>query len=203
MELLIVVSGTFFILLLPLFALIGVSNIGLSTILTSFLEPNTTQSIPQSGSSSTRISLEALLLAQKSRGYGKYLSNATIAYQQARQIIGADESDDGPSDCGEFVAVVVRSVYDPNYPLRGTIVQLRYDQTHPTRWTELPEDTPQALLEPGDIFVNDLHTYIYTGTQPNGYNSVAASWGGYIPEPSHLFYSEDGQPFHIFRASVQ
>jgi hypothetical protein len=106
----------------------------------------------------------------------------------------------GASDCGEFDAVVIEETVDANYPARGTYHQLAYLQSHPQQWESLGTYVPLTQLQPGDIFINDYHTYIYVGEQPNGFNTVAASLYGHVPEPDNVFYAENGQPFQIFRA---
>lgn len=200
-EGLIVMTTILVIIMLPLLAIIGLTQNGLQTILTSVILPSAGYSLNSTNlNPGEKINKEALALAQKTRGFGKNIQDATIAYQQARIMTKADPSFQGASDCGEFVAVVVRMVYDSHYPLRDTNLQLSYVKRHPDLWQQLPDNLPVNFLKPGDIFINSLHTYIYTGLQPNGYNTVAASWGGYIPEPAMLFYSENGIPFQIFRA---
>lgn len=199
-EITIVFIVLVFITLMPFIAMMGLTQVGLNAALTSILAPSSHITFPPSTNAGQKIDQEALTLAHKTRGWGINLKDATYAYQQARLITHANPQFNGASDCGEFVAVVVRMVYDHNYPMRGTGLQLQYLKTHPTLWQQIPMNTPIPLLKPGDIFVNSLHTYIYTGMQANGYNTVAASWGGYIPEPSNLFYYENGVPFYIFRA---
>lgn len=78
-------------------------------------------------------------------------------------------------DCGGFVTRVMQdSGLDPNYGGGGnTDYQERYMREH----TELYEPifpTSTADMRPGDIAINDTHTYLYVG-QVAGFNSDTAS----------------------------
>lgn len=124
---------------------------------------------------------------------------ATEAYQRAMPIHNGSTGTDEWSDCGVFVAtVVVMSGVDPDYPRRGTSVQLPYLQSSPKWETMRLTDTGQ--LKPGDILIMNRgggigHTYIYTGkfdSEDGGdYNSVSASLHDRIPEPTNAYVESD------------
>lgn len=150
-------------------------------------------------------------LAWPNPGHGPNKGDATDAYQQAMpRFNGTPENADQPfSDCGVFVATVVRMTgADPDYPIRGTSVQLAYVRSHPDKY-EVFQPTNTGQLQPGDIFIiadsSDGHTYIYTGDYQGSdgqtYNAVSASWHGHVPEASRTYFtgSAGGGPYTVAR----
>ncbi len=95
------------------------------------------------------------------------------------------------TDCGVFISTVMRSSgVDPEYPLRGTSVQLPYVRNSPKYHTFIASS--ESELQPGDILIRPGHTYMYVGpyTAPEDgqeYKAVGASW--YTRPPSgHSLY---------------
>ncbi len=95
------------------------------------------------------------------------------------------------TDCGAFVATVMRaSGVDPNYPQLGSGSQLAYAQSNPSKYMVLaPGSWTVADVQPGDIFVNDGHTYIYVGKQADGFSVAEASQTDHVPEVDSLPYT--------------
>jgi hypothetical protein len=97
---------------------------------------------------------------------------------------------------------------DPQYPPRGTGVQLAYVRSHPDKY-EVFQPTNTSQLQPGDIFIiadsADGHTYIYTGDYQGSdgqtYNAVSASWHGHVPQASRAYFRGDagGGPYTVAR----
>lgn len=150
-------------------------------------------------------------LAWPEPGHGPDKGDAESAYQQAMpQFNGTPDGADQPySDCGVFVATVVRMTgADPQYPPRGTGVQLAYVRSHPEKY-EVFQPTNTSQLQPGDIFIIadafDGHTYIYTGDYQGSdgqtYNAVSASWHGHVPQASRAYFRGDkgGGPYTVAR----
>ena len=85
-------------------------------------------------------------------------------------------------DCGGFITRVMRdSGADPNYnwgprnPKEGgTTAQKAYMDAHPEKYQNLGPQTEITGLQPGDIAINDGHTFMWVGKQPN-FNGVTAS----------------------------
>jgi hypothetical protein len=80
-------------------------------------------------------------------------------------------------DCGAFVTRVMRdSRADPTYNESNgnTISQQAYLDAHPEKYQKLTNVNGTADLHPGDIAINDVHTYMYVGSQP-GFNGNSAS----------------------------
>ena len=80
-------------------------------------------------------------------------------------------------DCGAFVTRVMRdSQADPNYNSSNgnTIAQQQYLDAHPELYDKLNNVQGTKDLQPGDIAINDVHTYIYVGSQ-SGFNGNSAS----------------------------
>lgn len=80
-------------------------------------------------------------------------------------------------DCGAFVTRVMRdSGADPNYNANNgnTVAQQAYMDAHPEKYQKLSNINGTAELQPGDIAINDVHTYMYVGSQP-GFNGNSAS----------------------------
>lgn len=78
-------------------------------------------------------------------------------------------------DCGGFVTRVMQdSGLDPNYGGGGnTDYQERYMRQHPELYEPI-FPTSTADMRPGDIAINDTHTYLYVGAVA-GFNSDTAS----------------------------
>ncbi len=137
----------------------------------------------------------ALNFAWDTRGHGPNESDAKPSYQTAMPTYNGSVGQLPFSDCGVFTStVMIASGADKNYPRRGTTNQIPYLQKNTTLYREIPNVTNTSQLKPGDILINTDHTYIYVGKQPNGYNSVAASLGERVPQPSNFY---DG--FMVFR----
>jgi hypothetical protein len=65
---------------------------------------------------------------------------------------------------------------DPTYNESNgnTISQQAYLDAHPEKYQKLTNVNGTADLHPGDIAINDVHTYMYVGSQP-GFNGNSAS----------------------------
>ncbi len=125
--------------------------------------------------------------------------DATTAYQatltQYNPSAASDGAEWGFSDCGDFVAAVVRSSgTDPNYPVRGTSAQKPYVEAHPELY-DVVQFTDTSQIQPGDWFIrNDGssgHTFIYIGQNQFSPNEIVeASWTDYIPLLSRKFTAD-------------
>jgi hypothetical protein len=143
---------------------------------------------------SGNIAKTALGLAWPNQGHGKNQADATKAYQTTMpQYEGLKESDDDAfSDCGVFVATVMRSSgADPKYWTRTTTEQLSYVRSQPSKYKILGTITSTAQLQAGDILISDTHTYIYTGkytgSDSKTYTAAAASWHDHVPEADNFY----------------
>jgi len=100
-------------------------------------------------------------------------ATAVQAAQAAGKYVGGGAN---PGvDCGGFVTRVMQdSGLDPNYGGGGnTRSQQQYMRDHAELYEQIiPKST--ADLQPGDIAINDGHTYMYVGTVA-GFNSPVAS----------------------------
>lgn len=133
----------------------------------------------------------------KNRGINK--SDATGAYQAAMPLYNGSTGNNEWTDCGVFVSTVLRdSGADTNYPLRGTSIQYTYIENHPDLY-QIINASSTATLQPGDIFVNSQHTFIYVGPQTGGYNTMAGNWNEWVPQANGAFFSLNGEPFLIAR----
>jgi hypothetical protein len=107
--------------------------------------------------------------------------NAILAAKSKGIFTGGDyDSEHVGIDCGGFVTRVMQdSGVDPTYNENngGTIMQQAYLDAHPEKYQKLSNVSGTDDLQPGDIAVNDTHTYIFVGSLPgfNG-NSASASW---------------------------
>lgn len=140
----------------------------------------------------------ALGLAWPTPGHGKNKSDATSAYQTTMPKFNpssAAANNDPWSDCGVFVATVIRaSGTDASYQSRGTGSQIAYIKSHPEKFdyfTSSDYTQSTSKLQPGDIMIRDGHTYIFTGPYKGGdgklYNSASASWGGHVPQATNWY----------------
>lgn len=87
------------------------------------------------------------------------------------------------TDCGVFVATVMRSSgVDPDYPARGTGVQLSY--VNNSDKYETFSATSEGELEPGDILVRPGHTYLFTGERNSSDTGRAQGASLYTRPPS-------------------
>lgn len=121
---------------------------------------------------------------------GNEMSDATVAYQEAMPKYNGSKGNNEWSDCGVFVATVMRaSGSDPNYPVRGTSIQYQYIVDHPEIYEIFTDIKDTSRLKPGDIFINSQHTYIYVGLQSSGQNSVSASLGDYVPQARNATFT--------------
>lgn len=152
----------------------------------------------------------ALGLAWPEAGHGKEKADATAAYQTAMpNVEGGDPGNDAWSDCGVFVATVMRSSgADPDYPLRTTTVQQPTLEKESTKYKDLGVLSNSAEVQPGDIFIGGGHTFIYIGPQTGakyGGRSVAeGSWHDHVPEVDHVLadYGGNGQDYNNFGAGT-
>jgi hypothetical protein len=114
------------------------------------------------------------------------------------------------TDCGVFVAtVMVMSGVDKDYVRRTTSNQRNYVQGS-SKYQVFENLNSVSELQPGDIFVNNGHTFIYTGNFQGGdgqtYNAVAGSLHvpggaspGHVPEATHVYFSQEGDHFSVAR----
>jgi hypothetical protein len=98
------------------------------------------------------------------------------------------------TDCGVFVAtVMVMSGVDKDYPRRGTDAQLPYLRNS-GKYEIYDNLTNVSQLQPGDIFIIDGHTFLYTGNYKGGdgktYNAASASLGGHTPEAAQTIFDD-------------
>ncbi|MDB5175771.1 MAG: Peptidase [Candidatus Saccharibacteria bacterium] len=152
----------------------------------------------------------ALNLAWDTPGHGPLESDAKPTYQKAMPQYNGTTGATPFSDCGIFVAtVMIASGADPNYPKVYTPTQMAYLASSPN-YTEIkiPPDaknvnTGDLGLQPGDIFINSVHTYIFVGPQSKGFSIVSASLGQRVPEAGNgVYFYQDGntgEQFRIFR----
>jgi hypothetical protein len=127
--------------------------------------------------------------------------SATPAYQSAMpKAEGGDPGNDAWSDCGVFVATVMRtSAADPTYARRGTDVQFDYIKKS-GKYNVYPRLTKASQLKPGDIMIiPDEHTYIYTGSYKGDdgklYTAAGASWHGHVPIANYLYFDQGSGHF--------
>ncbi len=133
----------------------------------------------------------ALQLAWDTPDHGH---NPKPGYAEAQTQYNGSRGYDELTDCGVFVAtVMVMSGSDPQYVRRLTSSQRAYVRGSP-KYEVFENLTNESQLEPGDIFVHDGHTFIYTGPykSSNGqtYNAASASLYGHVPEASRVYFSD-------------
>lgn len=131
----------------------------------------------------------------------KNKSDATPAYQSAMpKAEGGDPGNDSWSDCGVFVATVMRtSGADPKYARRSTNVQYDYIKSS-GKYNVYPNLTKASQLKAGDIMIiPDEHTYIYTGTYKGDdgktYTAAGASWHDHVPIANFLYFDQGSGHF--------
>lgn len=148
----------------------------------------------------------------KHNGTGKNL--ARPSYQEAMPKF--NDYSNAPyapwTDCGVFVATVVRmSGVDPKYQGRSTGLQLSYARGNSQYETFPFNDT--AILKPGDIIVNPVHTFMFTGpyqgmnddgakpTTPNGktYNIAQGSLYDHPPDAGNVTASDAKKGYFLVR----
>jgi hypothetical protein len=146
----------------------------------------------------------ALLLAWDTPGHDSTAKEAAKPeYQEAMPKYNGATTETPYTDCGVFVAtVMVMSGADPDYARRGTSIQLDYLRS--SGKYELFENLNNtSQLQPGDIFILDGHTFLYTGNYTGGdgktYNAASASLGGHPPEASRVYFSDHRGPYTVAR----
>jgi hypothetical protein len=115
-------------------------------------------------------------------------------YADAQQKYNGSTGENPLTDCGVFVAtVMVMSGVDKDYARRGTTAQMDYLRSS-GKYEIFDNLTNESQLRPGDIFIIDGHTYLYTGNYEGGdgrtYNAASASLHGHVPEASHVYFSD-------------
>ncbi len=153
--------------------------------------PGTPAAGPDGCMVSGDISQVALSLAWPEDGHGNARSDAKPVYLTAMQQHnpGPAAASNSPwTDCGVFVATVMRMTADPHYQERGTGSQIAYVRAHPEKYQVIEDPKTTAQLQPGDIMLSDGHTYLFTGPYKGGYDSAAASWNGHVPEAEHWYH---------------
>ncbi len=147
-------------------------------------------------------------LAWRDRGHGQEESDATPAYQKAMPEFNGSTGTWPFSDCGVYVAtVMVMSGVDKNYVKRGTGGQRDYVQGS-DKYQVFENLSSIGQLQPGDIFVNDGHTYFYVGsfkgTDGKTWNALSASLGssagdGRVPQPSIVQFVDGHGQYTVAR----
>jgi hypothetical protein len=129
--------------------------------------------------------------------------NPKPVYPPAEQKYNGSKGYDELTDCGVFVAtVMVMSGVDKDYVRRLTTDQRAYVRSSP-KYEVFEDLTNEGQLKPGDIFVHDGHTFIYTGPYKGGdgrtYNAASASLGDHVPEASHVYFSDSRGHYTVAR----
>jgi hypothetical protein len=142
----------------------------------------------------------------ESRGPNK--EDARPSYQDAMPKYNGATAFYPYTDCGVFVAtVMVMSGVDKDYQRRGTGSQRDYVKGS-AKYETFDDFTDISQLKPGDILVNDGHTFIYTGPfkDPDGktWTAVSASLetgSGYgrVPQPSQTVLQDDNGKYTVAR----
>ncbi|QNE19675.1 M23 family metallopeptidase [Kribbella qitaiheensis] len=151
-------------------------------------------------------------LAWRDRGHGQEEADATEAYQKAMPQFNGSTGTWPFSDCGVYVAtVMVMSGVDKTYVKRGTGGQRDYVQGS-SKYQVFENLNNVSQLQPGDIFVNDGHTYIYVGTFKGTdgmtWNALSASLGssagnGRVPQPSIVQFVDGHGQYTVARIKKQ
>ncbi|WBQ05714.1 phage tail tip lysozyme [Kribbella sp. CA-293567] len=146
---------------------------------------------------SGNIAAVAMSLAWPEGGHGKNKSDATPAFQAALPKYNSTNGYEVWSDCGRFVATVMRmSGADPEYPMVSTGVQDTYLRT--SGKYDVFDEITIAQLQPGDIFIGTGHTYMFVGSYGK-YNSVAGSLGDHVPEAGYAYNVGKSKQFAVAR----
>ena len=142
-----------------------------------------------------------------------YSSNAADCYENPRQLyrqrkdslnIGVGGMYDS---CDYFVATIIYylGMDDGGFPTAFPANEGPWMASHPDKWENIP-NTPDAKLEPGDIFVNDSHIMIWVGEYGGSYGPWAdASWGTRVGMVNNFYgadetgYQLSGEYFNIYR----
>lgn len=145
----------------------------------------------------------ALQLAWNTPNHGHNPKPIDPTYAQAVRDHNGSSGEDVLTDCGVFVATVMRmSGADPDYAPRGTTAQMPYLRNS-GKYDIFDNLTNEGQLKPGDIFIIDGHTYLYTGNYEGSdgrtYNAASASWQGHVPEASHVYFSDDRGHYTVAR----
>jgi murein DD-endopeptidase MepM/ murein hydrolase activator NlpD len=150
-------------------------------------EPGKPGSGPATGcaAGSGNIAAVAMSLAWPEGGHGREQGDATPAYQAALPKYNSTSGDRVWSDCGRFVATVMRmSGADPDYPMVYTPTQEHYLRT--SGKYDVFDTISMDQLQPGDIFIGPGHTYLFVG-KFGKYNSAAGSLGDHVPEAGYAY----------------
>lgn len=146
----------------------------------------------------------ALLLAWDTPGHDSVAKEAAKPeYQEAMPKYNGATHTTPYTDCGVYVAtVMVMSGVDKDYARRGTSVQMNYLRNSP-KYEIFENLNNTSQLVPGDIFIIDGHTYLYTGNYKGGdgktYNAASASLGGHPPEASRVYFSDSRGHYTVAR----
>ncbi len=140
------------------------------------------------------IARTALLLAWDTPGHGHSPKPIDPTYADAVREHNGSSGEDELTDCGVFVATVMRmSGADPEYAVRGTSVQMDYLRSS-GKYDLFDNLNNESQLRPGDIFIIDGHTYLYTGNYEGSdgrtYNAASASWHGHVPEATRVYFTD-------------
>jgi len=151
-------------------------------------------------------------LAWRDRGHGQEKEDATPAYQKAMPEFNGSTGYWPFSDCGVYVAtVMVMSGVDKDYVRRQTTSQRAYVRGS-SKYQVFENLNNVSQLQPGDIFVNDGHTYIYVGsfkgTDGKTWNALSASLGsndndGRVPQPSIVQFVDQHGQYTVARIKKQ
>lgn len=104
------------------------------------------------------------------------------------------------TDCGVYVAtVMISSGTDPDFPKRGTGVQINYLRNSSKYEFFTPSN--EGELEPGDILIRPGHIYLYTGERHEGIDGRAqgASLSTRPPSGHHVYLSDSGGAYQVAR----
>jgi N-acetylmuramoyl-L-alanine amidase len=139
---------------------------------------------------------------------------AIDAAKAAGQYTGAPCNTDSSLagvDCGGFVTrVMIDSGADPGYDYGGklsdgagnTTQQQKYldEQVASGKYIKVGAVSNTSSLQPGDIAINSVHTFIYVGSQP-GFeeNSASASQGTRAPMARPAYFSNSAGDFIWYR----
>ena len=116
--------------------------------------------------------------------FKKAIDNAQANGQYVGQIY---------TDCGGFVTrVMIDSGYEPNYNYSGDLSKGAGNTINQEAWLKANwqkvDVTTTKDLQPGDVAISDVHTYLYMGSEGfKGYDSVSASQGSRTPMASSAY----------------